>query len=844
MMKTIKKAIAFLAVLSALAAGCVQPVLEEPAAPGAGILRVNLDGGAQRTLMPSLYNVNSLYYTLAFTFSAGGREPVTERISIGESSGAFTLAAGAWSLDVKGFASEEAAAEPTNALVSGTANVTVSPDGGTVNVTLVPASAPTQSATGTLSYDISFPAEVTSASLAVYGEDGVTLADLKDSDADTPVDNPISLSLTEANTGSITLDSGVYNLGITLYMDGKAAAAGTTAHIYGGLTTAAVYEFTENDFADYGPNALITAFTLKDGSNTPYEGKIYAGNIIVPAPGLGNVAALTAELTHTGVLVSPNPAEGRDYTNPVTYTVSQEDGTEAVYTVRVYTHAVMTNVAALTAFLSSPVSGGDTADDPIPVKMQVDLADATDGWAPMLSAINSANKYLDLDLSECTMTGTEFDPGTTNTGKMYIAGLVLPDAANSIKPGTTFEFFTELKTLGASRVVTIGNFAFDECTSLASVNLPEAASIGNYAFSGTSLTSVNLPAAASIGDSAFAGTSLTSVDLPLAASIGTYAFIGCTSLTSVDLPLATNIESDAFSDCTSLVSVDLPLAASIGSYAFSDCTSLTSVDLSAATSIGNNAFYGCTSLTSVNLPAATSIGTSAFSGCTSLISVDLPLAVSIGNSAFQGCTELASVNLPNATSIGERAFYGRTKLASVDLSAATSIGNNAFSGCTSLTSVELPATASIVIGDSAFQGCTKLASVNLPNATSIVIGDSAFVSCTSLTSVDLPNAVSIGEGAFGYTGSTGLTVTLGATAPTLGVNIFTGVNISNGVESKDVVVLVPSGATGYGTVPGEYKDGSSSNWGNGFRGKGWDGSASLAGSVNTSIMLDINYKPE
>ena len=89
----------------------------------------------------------------------------------------------------------------------------------------------------------------------------------------------------------------------------------------------------------------------------------------------------------------------------------------------------------------------------------------------------------------------------------------------------------------------------------------------------------------SIGDYAFEGcTSLTSLTIPSsAASIGDYAFYGCSALTSVTISEGvTSIGYSAFYGCTSLVSATIP---------------------SSVTTIGNWAFEGCTSLSSITVPA-------------------------------------------------------------------------------------------------------------------------------------------------------------------------------------------------------------------------------------------------
>ena len=167
-------------------------------------------------------------------------------------------------------------------------------------------------------------------------------------------------------------------------------------------------------------------------------------------------------------------------------------------------------------------------------------------------------------------------------------------------------------------VTSIGDSAFQDCTSLTSVTIPDSViSIGGSAFgSCTSLTSVTI------------GNSVT--------SIGGQAFYSCTSLTSITIPdSVTSIESSAFEGCTSLTRVDIsdlsawckivfydshanPLC--YGEKLYLNGSELTDITIpSDFESLASFAFYGCSSLTSVTIPdSVTSIGRSVFEGCTSL----------------------------------------------------------------------------------------------------------------------------------------------------------------------------------------------------------------------------------
>ena len=343
-------------------------------------------------------------------------------------------------------------------------------------------------------------------------------------------------------------------------------------------------------------------------------------------------------------------------------------------------------------------------------------------------------------------------------------------------PKSTSGTITIPLTLGGYPVTSIGDNAFDGCSSLKGVTIPDSVTrIERSAFYGCrSLTSVTIP------------DGVTRIERS--------AFEDCWSLTSVTIPdSVTSIEGKAFENCWSLTSVTIPNSVTyIGWDAFSCCRSLTSVTIpNSVTSIGDSTFKGCRSLTSVTMPnSVTDIGDSAFSYCFSLMSVTIPDSVtSIGDQAFKGCSSLTNVTIPNSvTSIGEEAFRWCKGLADPDgfiiicgvlhdycgegkdvliPDSVTSIGDEAFLNCSSLTSITIPNSVTN-IGDSAFRGCEGLADsdgfiiirgvlydycgegkeVLIPNSVTS-IGDSAFERCWSLTSVTIPDSVtSIGIGVF------------------------------------------------------------------------------------------------
>ena len=347
------------------------------------------------------------------------------------------------------------------------------------------------------------------------------------------------------------------------------------------------------------------------------------------------------------------------------------------------------------------------------------LVATTSLWAEDFSVGGIYYNYLDGNNVEVTYRGSKYSGSVEIPATVYIYG-------------TTYN------------VTSIGDGAFNSCSSLTSVTIPNSVT--------------------SIGDKAFYGcSSLKSITIPEnVTSIGYGAFVYCSSLNSV----VWNAKNCTITDFIGEASYTLFYYSYLvlpDDYLYDEPYNYSNVCPITSFIFGNEVEYipeqlcNCLDkLTSVTIPnSVTSIGGGAFANCTSLTSVTIPNSVtSIGNFAFSGCTSLTSLTIPNSvTSIGRWVFGNCSSLTSITIpNSVTSIGESAFSGCSSLTSIVIPNSVTS-IGESAFSGCSSLTSIVIPNSVTS-IGDWAFYNCSSLTSVTIPNSVtSIGDRAFFYCSS-------------------------------------------------------------------------------------------
>lgn len=192
-------------------------------------------------------------------------------------------------------------------------------------------------------------------------------------------------------------------------------------------------------------------------------------------------------------------------------------------------------------------------------------------------------------------------------------------------------------------------------------------------------------------------------------------------------------------------------------------SSITSVELP-------NVEYGkyvfdCSALQSVTVTDdLTAIPEKAFWGCDELTSVDLGNVTTIGVSAFERCA-FTAIDLSKVTEIGDYAFYF-SKLENVTVPAAAKTGKGAFMNCPDLVTAT-------VLGDTLdpymFFYCTSLETLTAENITTIE--PFALGYCVKLAELPVGKVERIGYGAFRNCHAL-VNVTLPATLKELGKYAF------------------------------------------------------------------------
>ena len=392
-------------------------------------------------------------------------------------------------------------------------------------------------------------------------------------------------------------------------------------------------------------------------------------------------------------------------------------------------------------------------------------------------------------------------------------------------------------------VMSIGDAAFSECSSLNSIIIPNSVTtLGCSAFYGcVSLTSIGIPSSITkIGVSAFSGCYYLDtiyVEATTPPTLGEYAFTGtlspvcvipCGTLaayeasdwasqvgsfvedcvegqqiyyTSTDGNIVTpnvnafdaNIVSNIYENGVGTITFEAPITI-VGDSAFHECSTLTSITIPNGVTKIKWAFEKCTSLESVELPdGITTIGDIAFHNCSSLRSIDIPNSVTyIGGWAF-GASAIESLIIPTSvTHIGVAAFTDCNSLRSIvveDSNPKYDSRNNCNAIIETATNTLIASSLNTIIPNTVTTIATRafqknaITSIDIPNSV-VHIEAYAFRWATQLNSITIPNSVNyIGDSVF-YSCPLDTIRMEAMTPPTIGVNPF----------SSSPVCVIPCGS--------------------------------------------------
>ena len=303
--------------------------------------------------------------------------------------------------------------------------------------------------------------------------------------------------------------------------------------------------------------------------------------------------------------------------------------------------------------------------------------------------------------------GVDFDyTALTEESKNKVTEIVFLEGVTGIPEGK-FKGYTALKTVTIPKsVTTVGNNAFEGCTSLEKVVIgydeiePEvynaadwsgpSRTIGDYAFSGcTSLKEITTYPSIRMGTGALSGSGIESItlyqvsfkDVPIRASyvFPDGLFKDCKRLSDVNIIYSTaigtvTISKEMFAGCESLRSFDFSGRAvdNLGlRWAAFSGSGLESIEIKVNTWNGaianfeNNVFMDCKNLRSVKIfsefeNSFVNLSPGFFKGCTALESLDVGVDYKNGLelSAFEGCSSLKEIKLSGQYAISNISTNG------------------------------------------------------------------------------------------------------------------------------------------------------------------------------------------
>ena len=254
------------------------------------------------------------------------------------------------------------------------------------------------------------------------------------------------------------------------------------------------------------------------------------------------------------------------------------------------------------------------------------------------------------------------------------------------------------------------------------ITIPEGVtSIGNYAFNNySSLVTINIPESLEeIGVDAFSGTAWhenLSDGLHYAGKV-LYKYVGeMPENTSIAVREGTkSIYDSAFAQCSGLTSITIPESVtSIGGYAFADCSNMLSFAMKGAANIGTEAFSGCVSLERIEFNG--SYFEDWFRENSTIKEIVLGANVrGVDNDIFRNYSSLEYFEL-NCPTINSELVNGTSVKEVVLGEGVTAVENSAFADCANLSSITIGKNVKRIgevgnVSSKVFDGCTSLREV-------------------------------------------------------------------------------------------------------------------------------------
>lgn len=376
------------------------------------------------------------------------------------------------------------------------------------------------------------------------------------------------------------------------------------------------------------------------------------------------------------------------------------------------------------------------------------------------SASRTVGSYTFNDVGEVTfyLNGNSFPPPNEVT--------VTGATTNSI---TTANILSSVTINGNTYPVTfIGNSAFQNCSRLTSVTIPNSVTaIGNSAFYGCSkLMNIYLPNNANIPSNAFGGNiGCVEIDDLYYGTINDTLNVGPYTFTNTGFArfhLGGNTYSATINNGIAVVYCKKSKSGTLNIPNTITIENSTSYNV---TSIGDSAFINCNSLTNIIIPnSITSIGSYAFKNCSHLNQVILlPNNATIAENAFTNAglsTNQTSNNI--IYSLGSAIRYiGNYKFANVGMvtfvcnatqylppneAMVTGIASSSITTANIASSIQINGNSypvTFIKGEAFYQ--SNLTSVTIPNSVTAIGTEidhyGAFEECNSLSSITIPNSV-------------------------------------------------------------------------------------------------------